>query len=429
MALSSSLQTKIWSGSALNALDVIAELWQELASSVDLDVTLTKAVQRIAEEMQAEAASLFMLDGSTGDLVCRFCAGPVDIRGLRLPLESGVLGRAMASGVCQMVSDTRFDADFDGRVDAQTGFVTRSLLCAPLGSEQEPVGVLQVLNKRGDARFDESDRLLLRALVAPAALVISNTRLVAESIEKDRLHRELTMARRMQRSLLPKRRRGDFPILAINRPAQEISGDFYDYFLLADGRIGFSIGDVAGKGLDAAFLMVRCASLIRWAGKEGIAPGLWMARVNEELCETLSNGSFVCAVVGYLDPKTRRVVWANAGFPPVIQYRRGSSCEIFRAEAPPLGILPGLSFPEQSSTIDDADLYLLSDGATDARDADRKLLGMSGVQDLITTYSSWRPETRLRRIMGEIRRMSLTDDTTIMLIKGGESERQASARP
>ncbi len=400
-------------------LALIAELAHALASSLDLQATLSKAVQRIAAAMQAEAASVFLVDESEEVLVCRASAGPVDIVGMELPLGSGVLGRAYASGKCQMVRDASKDPDFDAEVDRRTGFTTRSLLCTPLFSGHGTLGVLQVLNKRGGLLFDESDHLLLRALAAPAALAISNARLAAESLEQERLHRELSMARRMQRSLLPRRRRGGFPLLALNRPAREISGDFYDYFDLPDGRIGFTIGDVAGKGLDAAFLMVRCASLMRWAGKEGLPPSQWMARVNEEMCETLGNGSFVCAVAGYYDRRHGTVVWANAGFPPLMLLCPGQPSLSYRAEGPPLGIIAGMNFPEQQAALAaNSALYLFSDGATDARSDSGEMLGVDGMLALIEKHAGWRPETRLRRIVGELRRMKLHDDTTLMLIGG-----------
>ncbi len=400
-------------------LVLIAELAHALASSLDLQATLSKAVERIATAMQAEAASVFLLNDDGDALVCRASSGPVDIVGLSLPLGHGVVGRVFSSGLCQMVRDVAQDPDFDAAVDERTGFHTRSMLCTPLFSGHGTVGVLQVLNKRGGLLFDDADHLLLRALAAPAALAISNARLAAESLEQARLHRELSMARRMQRSLLPKRRRGGFPVLALNRPAQEISGDFYDYFDLPDGRIGFTIGDVAGKGLDAAFLMVRCASLLRWAGKDALSPSVWMARVNEEMCETLGNGAFICAVAGYFDPRSRQVVWANAGFPPLIQLHAESASQSFRAEGPPLGIVSAMTFPEQRTVLEaDDSLFLFSDGATDARNESGALLGVDGMRQLIEKHSGWRAETRLRRIVGELRRMRLQDDTTLMLIGG-----------
>jgi len=125
-------------------------------------------------------------------------------------------------------------------------------------------------------------------IAAPTALAIHNAQLADTIVEQQRIRRELELARTIQKSMLPKRRRGRFPLIGVNLPANEISGDFYDFFDLPDGRIAFLIGDISGKGLDAAFLMVRVASLLRWAGKEAPAPRRWLADVNVELCKTFA---------------------------------------------------------------------------------------------------------------------------------------------
>ncbi len=399
-----------------NALALVADLAQALASTLDLEAALNLALSRIVEALSALGGAVFLVDAATNELVCRASVGPVSIHGMRIPANKGIVGRAFASGACQIVRDARVDPDFTGVIDAVTGVATRSMLGAPLMTARGPIGVLQVINKRDGALFDDSDRDLLRALAAPAALAASNAALTRDLLEQNRIRRELQMARRMQRTLLPARRRGKFPILAINRPAREISGDFYDFFNLPDGRIGFAIGDVAGKGLDAAFLMLRCASLLRFAGKDGRSPSVWLARANDELCETVSGGTFVCAAVGYFDPLSRQAIWANAGFPPVLVHGASGS-ELHRAGGPPLGIVAGMDFPEQQASLEQAALYLYSDGVTDARDAGRQMLGVEGVVAMVNRHARWRPETRLRRMLGELRRMQLADDTTIMLIQ------------
>lgn len=399
-----------------HALALVADLAQALASTLDLDAALNLALARIVHVLGAQGGAVFLVDAAVNELVCRACAGPVDIHGLRIPADRGIVGRAFVSGQCQIVRDAATDRDFTGAIDRITGVRTRSMLSTPLMTVRGPIGVLQVINKRDGELFDESDRDLLRALAAPAALAASNAALTRDLLEHARIRRELQLARHMQRSLLPKRRRDGFPILAINHPAREISGDFYDFFDLPDGRIGFAVGDVAGKGLDAAFLMVRCASLLRFAGKEGHSPSLWLSRANDDLCETVVGGTFVCAAVGYYDPTTKSAVWANAGFPPALVHGASGS-ELFRAEGPPLGIVPHLDFPTQQASLIDRGLYLFSDGVTDARDASRRVLGVDGVVALVARHAQWRPETRLRRIVGELRRRELGDDTTLLMIE------------
>ncbi len=398
-------------------LTMLADLSQALAVSIDIEQTLSQAVTRIADCMQAEAASVFMLDADQQTLECRACAGPVNVTGLRLPVGAGIVGRTLEQNRCQMVRDAGADPDFAGKVDERTGFRTRSVLCTPLSTMNGPIGVLEVLNKRDGGLFDESDRDMLRVLAGPTALALGNAKLVAELMEQNRIRRELQLARQMQRSLLPKRRRDAYPILGVNRPAREISGDFYDFFDLPDGRIAFTVGDVSGKGLDAALLMVRTASLLRWAGKDHLPPEDWLSRVNDELAETVSGGMFVCAVVGYFDPRTRVVTWANAGFPPALLLHRDGRHEEFQAEGPPLAILPGVGYAAQSAPLGDAALYFFSDGVTDVRDQDRRTLGLEGVRELFGRHAAAAPEARLRAIIGELRRMRLADDTTVLLIE------------
>ncbi|HEX7916309.1 GAF domain-containing protein, partial [Rudaea sp.] len=219
------------------ALGFLADLSQSLAVSLDLKTTLGPALARTMDFMHAEGASLFLLDPATKLLECKVCAGPVDIVGLKLEVGQGVVGRAVAENAPQRSDDARRDARVNTRVDAETGFVTRAILCVPLATAQGPIGALEIINRRDGGAFDADDAEILRLVAAPMALAINNARLALEVAEQQRIRREMGLARSIQKSLLPKRRRGHFPLLGVNLPAHEISGDFYDYFDLADGRL------------------------------------------------------------------------------------------------------------------------------------------------------------------------------------------------
>lgn len=398
------------------ALGFLADLSQALAVSLDLRETLALAVGRIADFMQAEAASMFLIDRQSGLLECRICAGPVDITGLRLEVGQGVVGRTVAENAPQVVLDAQRDARVNARVDAETGFVTRSILCVPLATAQGPIGALEVINRRGGGLFDAADAEILRLIAAPTSLAIHNAQLAASIVEQQRIRRELELARSIQKSLLPRRRRGKFPLIGVNLPAHEISGDFYDYFDLPDGRIAFLIGDISGKGLDAAFLMVRVASLLRWAGNAAPAPAAWLREVNAELCKTLQNGRFVCAVVGRYDPRGGRVEFASAGFPPALLHDGAAFREI-GADGPPLGILAEADYGEQRVELGAQALYFFSDGATDARDAAHVTLGGDGLRELIARHAALAPEARLAALIGDLKRLELVDDTTFLLLQ------------
>jgi sigma-B regulation protein RsbU (phosphoserine phosphatase) len=397
-------------------LAFLADLSQALAVSIDLDRTLSAAVRRIAGFMHSQAASLFLLDADRGMLECRVCVGPVEMTGLRIALGEGIVGRAVVEDECQIVTDAATDPRVWRGGDEQSGFVTRSLLCVPLRTASGPIGALEIINRDDGGVFDADDAEALRLLAAPTALAINNARMAADLVAQQRLRREFELARRMQESLLPAAGGAGFPVTGINLPAFEISGDFYDHFTLSDGRIGFVVGDVSGKGLDAALLMVRAASLLRWAGKDGLAPDVWLARANEELCATSRDGRFVCALVGYCDREARRVHLAGAGFPPVLLDRDGHF-EEFLSGGPPLGILADARFEARDIALDGATLYAYSDGASDVRDAVGRPIGVVGLREFVRRHAALAPEPRLAAVLAELRHLKLVDDTTFLVIE------------
>ena len=398
------------------ALGFLAELSESLAVSLDLRETFDMAVTRIAGFMHAEAASLFLLDAASGVIECRICVGPVDISGLKIAVGQGVVGRCVAENATQIVRDARSDPRVNANVDAETGFATRSILCTPLATARGVIGALEVINRRDGDLFDEDDAEILRLIAAPAALAISNAQLAFGLVEQQRIKRELELARKIQKSMLPKRRRGAFPLLGVNLPAHEISGDFYDFFDLPDGRLAFVIGDVSGKGLDAAFLMVRVASLLRWVGKHAPAPSAWLAEVNAEMCKTLQDGRFVCAAVGLYDRTTRQVTLASAGFPPALLFDAGRFEEL-PADGPPLGILAEAAYAERRIDLRERALYLFSDGATDVRTGAQSRLGEDGLRGLILRHAALAPEPRLRALLSDLKHLHLVDDTTLLLLQ------------
>ncbi len=405
------------SAGTLEQLSLLADLSQDFVKSMNIDVILKRAVVRIKNYMQSEAASVFLLN-KENKLLCRASSGPVDVTDMVIDTHDGIVGRTFLTGECQMIMDASNDADFICHVDELTGFQTKSVLCTPLIWNDQTIGVIQVLNRLDDGLFKARDRDILRLLAPPIALAVQNARFTLNVVEQKRIRKELTLARKLQRSLLPNRIKPPFPVVGTNVSANEVSGDFYDYFELNDGTIGFFIGDVSGKGLDASMLMVRASSLLRWIGKDKLPPGQWLAKANKELCEKASRGLFVCAAVGYYDPKTDTATWSNAGLPPVIYKCPACQIESWRADAPPLGIKQSaLSFDQQSITLAQGGLYFLTDGLTDARNDQGERLELEGLIEHIKTVESDSPEVRIGKLITFARRHKLNDDATMLLIE------------
>lgn len=405
-------------------LGLLADVIQSFASSLDIEDTLGNAVGQIVEYLDAEAASLFLLEENGQALVCRACAGPVELLGYRLPVEQGIVGKAVRSNAVQLVRHASENPDFAGIVDAQTGFTTRSVLCAPLSVKGRRMGALEVVNKlTGDGLFDAKDRHTLQVLASSASLVIHNAQLAAVLVEQERLRKELELAREIQTSLLPAAAFEYAAVVGINVSAREVSGDFYDFYKLADGRIGFSIGDVSGKGLDAALLMAKTTGLLHCLGKELVEPAVLLARVNGEVCESATRGMFVTVITGVYDPIKGTVRLANAGHQPALFRQQAGGFLQLPASAPPLGITAELQCETADLEMGGGSLYLVTDGVTEAVTARGEPVGMHGLMTLVDNCVHMLPRDRLDHVVTAVTtgRPPRTDDVTLLLIEDSRS--------
>lgn len=401
-------------------LELLASVSQDFATSPEMGETLANATRQIMAYMDTEAVSIFLLDDTGDHLTCLACAGPVSIEGLTLDAGQGIVGRSVSTNCVQMVRDTAADGDFTGAVDALTGFRTRSILCAPLKIKDRMLGALEVINKRsGDGLFGDGDRQLLQALAGMVSLAISNAQMTAALLEQERIRRELELAREIQRGLLPPPPPGDFPVRGINYPAMEVSGDFFDHFPLPDGRIAWGLGDVSGKGMNAAMLMAKTIALFRCLGRTATSMTELLGRLNDEIAETASHGMFVTMVAGVLDPASGEVCFANAGHqPPLFRSADGAYREI-EAECPPLGVMPGIVFVEQRLALSDGRLFIFTDGVTEGR-MGSAMLGLEGLMQLLDRHASDGAEAQLdavsQALLGSTGGRRLHDDLTMLAI-------------
>ncbi len=417
-------------------LELLADMGVDFASSLDIKETIAKALNRIIAHLDAEGGALFLLDEAGGTLRCHASVGGTDITGLTLKSDQGIVGRSVQSNKGEIVRDARTDPNFQKSVDEQTGFTTRSILCAPMSVKDQRLGAIEMVNKRGgDGLFDDDDLRLLQVLSTSAALAVLNARMAEALVEQERVKRELELAAEIQRSLLPECRDAAFPVHGVNIPARTVSGDFFDFFPLDDGRICFNLGDVSGKGMNAALLMAKTASLFRCLGKTIHEPGRLLALINDEVCETATRGMFVTMIGGVYDPATGVVRLANAGHePPLFRDRDGSFSDL-PAEAPPLGISPllveGVGFPETEIRLDGGTLYIFTDGLTEGYLENGESLEVAGLKALIEEYDALTAPERIHKVLGHLYRdnVVLRDDLTFMTIEDNENRRDTALKP
>lgn len=216
--------------------------------------------------------------------------------------------------------------------------------------------------------------LSLSALLASSFVTVLRGRFRLERLRHEMLKREVDQAREIQLAWLPARNQtvGRVDIAAVNHPANHISGDFYNWFELDDGRLVVCVGDVTGHGMAAAFLMATTQLLVRTSMLRLKDPGAAMGEINDQLCTQVFNGQFVTLLILVLDLDHKRVTAATGGhYPPLI----GGAAGGFRpASIHPqlvLGIEPHLTFPTEEFDLPaDACLLLYTDGVLDAQAPD-----------------------------------------------------------
>jgi serine phosphatase RsbU (regulator of sigma subunit) len=233
------------------------------------------------------------------------------------------------------------------------------------------------------------------------------------------LDRELELAREVQKSLLPPCEAGIPGVTGLNLSARAVSGDFYDYYQLSDGRIAFCLADVSGKGMNAALLMAKSASLFRCLGKGIHDPGKLLGMLNREIFETSIHGMFVTMVAGVLDTESGEVTLSSAGHLPALHIGPAALMGTYPAEAPPLGVVKDNQFENRTFALGGGCLYLYTDGLLEARVGDRRL-EEEGLLRLLKEHSHLPLAARPRAIVDAVVDPEgvVEDDLTLVIIEG-----------
>jgi serine phosphatase RsbU (regulator of sigma subunit) len=219
---------------------------------------------------------------------------------------------------------------------------------------------------------------------------VMEQRLEQEMRERERVEQELRVARRIQQASLPKGlpELEGWEIVPYYRPAKEVGGDFYDFHLLSDDRVGLVIGDATGKGVPAALVMATTCGMLRVAAQtsDSSSPGEVLQRVNDALAPNIAANTFVTCFYAILDLQSGRLRYANAGHNLPCCRREDLSTEL-RARGMPLGLMPRMPYEEKETTLAPGDGVLFySDGLVEAHDPQREMFGFPRLQALVAEH-------------------------------------------
>ena len=239
------------------------------------------------------------------------------------------------------------------------------------------------------------------------------------------LSHELDVARDMQASVLPR----SFPSTDRYKthgfmiPAKEVGGDFYDFFILGEDKIGVAIGDVSGKGIAAALFMMACRTLLRSRALEGGAPHQCLGYVNDLLSEDNESCMFVTLFYGVLDTRSGAFDYCNGGHnPPRVVHKDGQVIPLPTTRDVALGVLPGHAFNHDTLQLQaDDTLFLYTDGVTEAEGPGSEEFGEERLDSLLARIEQAECEAVTSLILDHVREFAgenpQSDDITCVVLR------------
>jgi steroid delta-isomerase-like uncharacterized protein len=250
---------------------------------------------------------------------------------------------------------------------------------APTGKEYEMTGI--VIHRIAEGKIAEE------WTEGSDIAELTQARLEQEISERERVEQELKVAQRIQRAALPKEvpTLEGWHIAPYYQPAREVGGDFYDFHLLSDGRVGFVVGDATGKGVPAALVMSTTCGMLQLAAQalDSSSPGEVLEKVNGTLLSRIPPNMFVTCFYCILDPNSAALSYANAGHDLPYLHRNGEAEEL-RARGLPLGLMPGMSYEQKEIELNTGEVALFySDGLVEAHDPKGEMFGFPRLRALV----------------------------------------------
>ncbi len=302
----------------------------------------------------------------------------------------------------------------------------KSIVSAPLSVHNDNKGYLFAARKTSRV-FEEEDSKPVGTIAGFAAVALENAKLLEESIEKERLEKELDVARAVQYKILPQKNPEyeKLEITSLFVPAFEVGGDYYDFFKIDDSKLGIVIADVSGKGIEAAFIMAEVKGIFASLSKLYQNPKKLLIMANSVLEESISKKNFVTAIYGIIDMDKETFNFARAGHSPLLYYN-GNNVE----RLVPKGLGLGLDYTDKFENtlkmmeikLNNNDIIILfTDGINESLNENFEEFGYTRLEDIIKNNSGLTVEELSNKVMTSVstfsRNSSQHDDITLVLFK------------
>jgi serine phosphatase RsbU (regulator of sigma subunit) len=400
--------------------ETLLEVEKSLSSTLNLNELLEIILDSLRKVVDYDAAAIFLIDEKKQEIE------HIKARGfdqaiepdLQLKIGEGLAGWAAKTQKSLIVGDVGKDSRYvEARVE------TCSEMVVPIMSQNRIIGVFNLENDKPEA-YQEDDLKLLEAFASLAAISLERARQHEQILETRRLEEELSIAKRIQQSFLPRKRPqlAGFDISGINIPSEEVGGDYYDFISIIDNQLGIAIGDVAGKGIPAAFIMASFRASLIAEIRNNYAIRSIMFKVNNLLFESTDPEIYVTAVYGVLDTKNRIFTFANAGHNAPILRRTSGEMKYLIEGGVALGTFQNSVYEERPLLFNKGEVMVFyTDGVTEAKNDKEEEFGTKRLKQVIEDSHRLTATQIQENICKGVEEFTghshPADDLTIMVIK------------
>jgi sigma-B regulation protein RsbU (phosphoserine phosphatase) len=361
----------------MDRLQSMVEASKVFNSTLDLVELLGKILDVVKNLTKAERGTLFLVDEKTDEIWSMIAQG-MEKQEIRLPRGRGIAGHVALTGDIVNIPDAYADNRFDPEIDKRTGFRTRNILTIPIRNKASKIiATLQLLNK-STGSFTEDDTDVLLTLSGQMAMSLENAQLHHDLLEKERLEREMAMARGIQRSLLPETSPvlPGFDIAVLNEPCFEVGGDYYDFLTLGPSTLLVVVADVEGKGISSAMVMSNLQATLRALVLHLHSLNDIAESVNRMILHDTRGEKYMTMFMGLIDLRRKAIHYINCGHVPPVIVRPGSEPIQLTEGGMVIGLFEDVQYDRGHVKFQTGDVLLLcTDGITEAMDVDSEEFG------------------------------------------------------
>ena len=409
--------------SAVEELTVLNELAIAAGSSLEVDQVLDTIVQKSIKAVKAEQGSILLVtdqpESPFKTLIRQQDRTGIQTYRIGTHITGWVLKNKQPLTIENLATDQRFNTTEEEQLEI------KSVLCVPIWYKAKIMGILMMTNKKNDEPFSDNDSRLLSIIAAQSGQLIRNSQLQQEAIEKKRLSHELDLARKIQLDLLPTLipKLQGLDISRYFQPADSVSGDYYDFYLLTENKLLVLIADVSGHGPSAALMMTMIKGIFHSITKNYSSVEQSLSQMNSILHELLPEEIFVTCQLLEIDAKNNMIQFSNAGHNPLIIYRdKTKTSELVEIESCAFNIVETFNYQVREINLNPKDIIILyTDGLIEAINSDQEMFGISRLVKVISATASERADIIINNIKRGLHdftgQAAYDDDIAIIAIK------------